>query len=145
MPANRLSVGLRTTLTIFVVSLLASGTRVGAQERLFGDIVSHAKLAGLVSDSTNAPIPNATVVLHWNRPSPYQRYSQLLPSQMMLGDIRLKTNLRGEFSASLGPGFYDVTVILQGCDPETHKLVEVLDNKTVYQMFWLIPSTPPKP
>ena len=48
----------------------------------------------------------------------------------------------GEFTASLTPGFYDVTVLVRGYHPETHKLVEVGDSKTVFQMFWLNASQP---
>ena len=64
---------------------------------------------------------------------------------MKLGDIRLKTDMLGKFSASLTRGFYDVTVLVRGYDPETHKLVEVRDSETIFQMFWLISSSQPKP
>jgi len=50
----------------------------------------------------------------------------------------------GKFSASLTPGFYDVTVLVRGYDTETHKLVEVRDSKTIFQMFWLISSSQSK-
>ncbi len=102
--------------------------------------VSRGKLAGTVlTHSTNAPIQNATVVLHWNRPG-----LSRVPSQVPL-DISLKTDMLGEFRASVTPGFYDVSVLVRGYDPETHKLVEVRDSKTIFQMFWLISSSPPKP
>ena len=106
--------------------------------------VSTGKLAGTVTDSQNAPIPNATVVLHWNRPAG-RVPSQLPPSQMRLGDIRLKTDMLGEFSARLTPGFYDVTVFAEGYDPESHELVEIRDSKTIFQMFWLVSSAQLKP
>ena len=71
--------------------------------------------------------------------------SQVPPNEMKLGDIRLKTDMLGKFSASLTRGFYDVTVLVRGYDPETHKLVEVRDSETIFQMFWLISSSEPKP
>lgn len=106
------------------------------------NIVSTGKLAGTVlTDSTNDPIQNATVVLHWNRPGEGHVPSQVPPNEMRLGNIRLKTDMLGKFSASLPPGFYDVTVLVRGYETKTHKLVEVRDSKTIFQIFWLISSS----
>jgi hypothetical protein len=60
---------------------------------------------------------------------------------MRLGDIRLRTDLLGGFSADLTPGFYDVTILVNGYDPETHNLVEVREDKTIFQRFWLKSSS----
>jgi hypothetical protein len=99
--------------------------------------VARGKLAGIVTDSTNVPIPDATVLVHWDKPGEGHVPSQIPPSQMGLGDIRLKTNMLGQFSASLTPGFYDVTALVDGYEPGKQKLVEVRDDKTIFQWFWL--------
>jgi hypothetical protein len=63
---------------------------------------------------------------------------------MGLGDIRLKTNMLGQFSVNLTPGFYDVTALVDGYEPGKHKLVEVQDDKTIFQWFWLTFSSQSK-
>ena len=140
---------MKSALVLVGLFLLAAAAQQNDEPHpkgVMSNIVSTGKLAGTVlTDSTNDPIQNATVVLHWNRPGEGHVPSQVPPNEMKLGDTRLKTDMLGKFSASLTPGFYDVTVLVRGYDPETHKLVEVRDSETIFQMFWLISSSQPKP
>ena len=138
----------KTALVFVGLFLLAAAAQQNDEPHSKGvisNIVSRGKLEGTVlTDSTSDPIRNATVFLHWNRPGQGHVPSQLPPNEMEFGDTRLKTDMLGKFSASLTPGFYDVTVLVRGYDTETHKLVEVRDSKTIFQMFWLISSSQSK-
>jgi hypothetical protein len=139
----------KTALVFVGLFLLAAAAQQNDEPHpkgVISNIVSRGKLAGTVlTDSTNDPIQNATVILHWNRPGQGRVPSQVPPNEMQLGDTRLNTDMLGKFSASLTPGFYDVTVLVRGYDAETHKLVEVRDSKAIFQMFWLISSSQRKP
>lgn len=131
---------------LFLVAAAAQQNDEPYPKGVISNIVSTGKLAGTVlTDSTNNPIQNATVVLHWNRPGQGHVPSQVPPNESRFGDIRLKTDMLGEFSASLTPGLYDVTVLVRGYHPATHNLIEIRDSKTIFQMFWLIRSSQPKP
>ena len=110
------------------------------QEVPIGDVksgVSTGKLAGVVLNSTSLGVPNAVVRVHWNRPSVF-RLSQGTPPLFIFGDLRLKTNSLGQFSAQLTPGLYDIAVLAKGYDSQTHKLIEVPEGGTAAEMFWLV-------
>src|ERR1700690_2366696 len=130
-------------LAAIVALVCATALPIAPQFKVTG-FVARGELAGIVTDSTNAPIPEATVVVHWDKPGGGHVPSQLPPSQMRFGDIRLKTNTLGQFSASMTPGFYDVTALVDGYEPGKHKLVEVRDDKTIFQWFWLTFSSQSK-
>ena len=101
--------------------------------------VSSGKLAGVVLNSTSSAIPNAAIRVHFNRPGAV-RVSQLVPPHFNLGDLRLKTNSLGQFAADVTPGLYDITVLANGYDSQTHKIVVVPEAGTAAEMFWLVAS-----
>jgi hypothetical protein len=117
------------------VALGVAAQPMAPQFRVAGEAASR-NLAGIVTDSANAPIPNATVLIHWDGFG-LSRTPHLGPGSTALLDIRLTTNILGQFSANLIPGFYDVLVVVDGYEPSRHQLVEVRDERTIYQWFWL--------
>ena len=76
-------------------------------------------IRGMVTDSEGAIVRDAFVVAHWDSSG---ATVGLKDNPGTLHDVTLSTDVNGEFSAELPPGFYDIFVAAAGFSPECRKV-----------------------
>ena len=76
-------------------------------------------LSGTVTDHYGAAIPNAFVVIHWDRVG----LTGVKKNVGTKADKSITTNETGHFSLDLPPGVYDVFVSAAGFSPHCDKIV----------------------
>ncbi len=82
-------------------------------------VSSTARIKGVVTDSEGAAIHGARVLLHWDQSG---AGVGLKSNAGLKRDLILETDAKGEFTAELPPGFYDVFVTASAFSPECRKI-----------------------
>jgi hypothetical protein len=76
-------------------------------------------LRGAVSDSSGAPIPGASITIHWDLSG---SKTGLQTNVGIKADVSVKTDAKGLFQAEVPPGFYDLFVSSSGFSPQCRKV-----------------------
>ena len=74
---------------------------------------------GTVTDPDGAVIPNTDVVVHWD---PAGHGAQIKDNVGIKEDVQVRTDMAGEFTVNLPPGFYDLFVSSSGFTPTCRKV-----------------------
>ena len=117
---------IRLWLLAIVISML--GTTIPQ------DTHTRARFYGKVTDESGAVIMVAAVLVH---PDRHLAHTSLTPD--FGEDLRLEVNQKGEFSALLGPGLYDVVAFAHVFSPQCAK-VRISEGGTVEHNFVLRPG-----
>lgn len=80
---------------------------------------SSSKLRGVVTDPEGGAIRGARILLHWD---PSGSRVGLTTNVGLPEDLSTEADRRGDFSAEIPPGFYDVFVSAMGFTPDCHKI-----------------------
>ena len=77
------------------------------------------QLKGVITDSEGAAIRGARILVHWDRSGA----DVGLRSKVGLEkDLAIETDVRGQFTAKLPPGFYDIFVTATAFKPQCRKI-----------------------
>ena len=88
-----------------------------------------SELKGVVTDSEDAVIRGAFVIVHWDRSG---TAVGLKSNAGLKQDLILETDAKGEFGAELPPGFYDVFVAATAFSPECRKVRIKVGERATY-------------
>jgi hypothetical protein len=91
--------------------------------------VQSTTLKGTVTDSADAPIPDAYILIHWDSSG---SGVGLTSNIGLKSDVVLKSGKDGAYAAQLPPGFYDVFVSAMAFGPACRKVRTVTGKATLY-------------
>jgi hypothetical protein len=101
---------MRLTIITLVFFLVASSTSATSQQSV---------ITGTISDSEGAAIKNARVLIHWDPSGSTVGLTDNIGTKQ---DVIVVTDERGQYSATVPPGFYDLFVTAMAFTPVATKV-----------------------
>jgi len=90
---------------------------------------SATQLKGTIVDSEGAAIRGARILIHWDQSG---ATVGLRSNVGLEKDLTVDTGSKGDFTAELPPGFYDVLVTANGFSPDCRKVRIKFGETTIY-------------